>query len=204
MVAYPGGQTRVDQDGSPAGASSGKPYILSMGALALNKNVDGLLRVFSHCIHQYKLDINLVLTGNDFMGLPYWEALIQKLDLAARVSISGWVSEPEKEKLLQNAAMLWQFSWYEGFGFPVLEAASRGIPVLYSNRGALPEILESPEQQIDPEQEEAAAATAANAFRSPETLRRWRENGRKRAELFSWEKTSTALWDFICRQVPVI
>lgn len=43
-----------------------------------------------------------------------------------------------------------QFSWYEGLGLPVLEAAAGGIPDLYTNRGSVKEILQNPEQEIHP------------------------------------------------------
>jgi glycosyltransferase involved in cell wall biosynthesis len=166
-----------------------RPYILYLGALALNKNVDGLLRVFARCVHDHELDIDLILTGKDFCGASYWETLIDRLGIANRVRFAGWVSDSERESLLSNAMMLWQFSWYEGFGLPVLEAAARGIPVLCTNRSAVPEILRSPDQEVDPADEAAAAERAARALNSPETLEAWRERGLKRAAEFTWSRS---------------
>jgi glycosyltransferase involved in cell wall biosynthesis len=174
-----------------------RPYIYYLGALALNKNVDGMLRVFSNCIHKYGLDVEIVLTGKDFCGGSFWQRMIKDLRIEGRVHITGWISENEKEHLLANATMLWQFSWYEGFGLPVLEAASRGIPVLYTNRGAVPEILTNPEQEIDPSNEEDAASKAAQALRSPEMLETWKRLGLARASKFSWKRSAQKLLDWM-------
>lgn len=49
-------------------------------------------------------------------------------------------SEAELDALYRSAWLLLQPSQMEGYGLPVGEAASRGIPVLHSGRGALSEI----------------------------------------------------------------
>ena len=170
-----------------------RPYIIYLGALALNKNIDGMLRIFSLCVHQHHLDLDIILTGNDFCGRAFWQKLIRDLKIEDRVHLTGWISDNLREHLLNRASMLWHFSWYEGFGLPVLEAASRGIPALYTNRGAVPEILKDPEQEIDPADEEKAAAKAVQALRSQETLERWKRLGVARASEFSWEKSAQKL-----------
>jgi glycosyltransferase involved in cell wall biosynthesis len=191
-VIYPG----VTSPKKPSLISSHvrqRPYIYYLGSLALNKNVDGMLRIFSACVNQHGLDLDIVLTGKDFCGQNFWEQLIRVLHLEGRVHMTGWISDHDREDYLNHATMLWQFSWYEGFGLPVLEAASRGIPVLYSNRGALPEILNHSEQEIDPADEKAAIKRAVQALRSPITLERWQKIGLERSQLFSWEQSSQKL-----------
>jgi alpha-1,3-rhamnosyl/mannosyltransferase len=190
VVVYPG--TNIQPGSCVADlpvAPGATPYILYFGALALNKNVDGLLRIFARCIHDYRLDMNLILTGKNFCGPGFWQALVHRLGIAERVQFRGWVTDSEKEALLDGASMLWQFSWYEGFGLPVLEAAGRGIPVLCSNRGALPEIIQNSDQEVDPADEAAAAERAAAALKSPATLHAWRERGLKQAAEFTWPRS---------------
>jgi glycosyltransferase involved in cell wall biosynthesis len=152
-----------------------------------------MLRVFSACVNRHGLDIEMVLTGKDFCGQSFWDRLIRELNIEERVHITGWISDQERENYLNHATMLWQFSWYEGFGLPVLEAASRGIPVMYSNRGSLPEILNNPEQEVDPENENDAADKAAQALQSPDMLARWKRVGLQRSSGFSWDKSAQTL-----------
>jgi glycosyltransferase involved in cell wall biosynthesis len=191
-VIYPG--VTLPKELSPALPLAGqRPYVYYLGSLALNKNVDGMLRVFSACVNRHGLDIEMVLTGKDFCGQSFWDQLIRELNLEGRVHITGWIPDQERENYLNHATMLWQFSWYEGFGLPVLEAASRGIPALYSNRGSLPEILNNPEQEVDPENENEAADKAAQALQSPDTLARWKNIGLQRSIEFSWSKSAQRL-----------
>jgi len=192
LVLYPGVTTPKGPAPAPS-LPAGRPYIYYLGSLALNKNVDGLLRIFSACVNRHGLDLDLVLTGKDFCGQPFWDRLIQELHLDGRVHMTGWIPNRERERYLQHATMLWQFSWYEGFGLPILEAAIRGIPALYSNRGSLPEILDNPEQEIDPADEEQAVERAVLALQSPSHLERWRKNGLERASLFSWDESTRKL-----------
>jgi glycosyltransferase involved in cell wall biosynthesis len=189
FVLYPGctpmpGLTRDSTAPKPR-----HPYILYMGALARNKNVDGLIRIFARCVKDHGCDYDLVLTGRDFCGHEFWDDLIGSLGIRDRVRFAGWVSDEERGTLLAGAVMLWQFSWYEGFGLPVLEAAAAGVPVLCSNRASLQEILQNPEQEIDPDNEEDAAAKAAHALSSPRILEAWKQAGLLRAKAFSWERS---------------
>lgn len=189
-VVYPGNRPLSFQAPvQPVNPYGRRPYIYYLGALALNKNVDGMLRIFSRVVNSHHIDVDIILTGKDFCGKPFWEKMIQELKIEGRVHFTGRILDDDRDRLLQGALMLWQFSWYEGFGLPVLEAAGRGVPVLHTNRGAVPEILCNPEQSIDPADESGAAARAAAALSSPETLERWKKNGLVRATEFSWEKS---------------
>ncbi|MBN2038046.1 MAG: glycosyltransferase family 4 protein [Chitinispirillaceae bacterium] len=197
---YPSQNITVVYPGCPAHNASvtvqendrQRPFILSIGALAPNKNIDGIVRVFARCIKEHRLDYDLVLVGKDFCGQAYWRDLTASLDISNRVHFHHWVSNEKREYLLSRAVMLWQFSWYEGFGLPVLEAAARGTPVLYANRGSLAEILRNPDQEIDPAHEEQSALKAASVLQSPRTLETWKQHGLKRAALFSWERSIQA------------
>lgn len=180
-----------------------RPYICYLGSLAGNKNVDGMLRVFARCVHEYKIDYDMVLTGKDFYGKTFWSQLLDDLKIRERVHISGWVTEDERDAILTSASMLWHFSWYEGFGLPVLEAAARGIPVLHSNRGAITEVLRNPEQQIDPSNEKEAAAKAAVVLESEEIRRKWQTAGYERAKDFLWSNSAQKLIKWIDRHAQI-
>ncbi|MEW6673841.1 MAG: glycosyltransferase family 1 protein [Thermodesulfobacteriota bacterium] len=189
-VVYPGTNPNTPSASLHPFAPPGRRrYIYYLGSLAPSKNVDGMLRIFSRLIHAYHLDLDIVLTGKDFCGESFWTQLVRELKIEGRVHFTGWISDRDRDCLLDGALMLWQFSWYEGFGLPVLEAAGRGIPVMHTNRGSVPEILQNPEQQVDPSDEVEAAARAAAALSSAETLARWKRQGLSRAAGFTWEKS---------------
>ena len=196
VVVYAGAPEVTTQQARPRLAIK-RPYVFYIGGLSRHKNVDGMLRIFARCVHEHGLDYDIVLSGKDFRGQGYWECLVRELDIKSRVHLTGWISDDERNALLARARMLWQFSWYEGFGRPVLEAAAMGVAVLYTNRGAVHEILMNSAQEIDPANEAEAARKAAAALASEEILKEWGKRGRARALNFNWTESSRTLLNWI-------
>ena len=60
--------------------------------------------------------------------------------LAGQVDYVGYVPDDQRRALFEGASLLVLPSWHEGFGLPVLEAMTLGVPVVTSDRGALPEV----------------------------------------------------------------
>ena len=81
-------------------------------------------------------------------------------------------------------------SFYEGFGFPALEAMACGTVPIVSNRSSLPEVVGDIGAQIDPDD----SATLADALYRALTDSRWleanREAGLERARQFTWDHTA--------------
>jgi alpha-1,3-rhamnosyl/mannosyltransferase len=81
-------------------------------------------------------------------------------------------------------------SFYEGFGFPSLEAMACGTVPIVGNRSSLPEVVGEVGLQVDPE--DLAALTAAmHKVLSDEAWRLEQEQaGLRRAASFTWERTA--------------
>ncbi len=65
-----------------------------------------------------------------------------------------------------------------------------GVPVVASNRGALPEVVADAGILVDPEDEGALAEAVAGVRGNPELQARLVAAGRRRARLYSWEVTA--------------
>ena len=93
--------------------------------------------------------------------------------------------------------MLAYQSFVEGFGFPILEAMSLGVPVLTSSVGALKEVAEGSAVLVDP----LDVASIASGMRSLLTDTQLRmslvKSGKARVQNFSWEHFARALRDVI-------
>ena len=112
-------------------------YILFVGTIEPRKNILGLIEAFktsSLFFTHYSLLI---------VGKKGWkcESILDAIDATPNVRYLGYVEESEKQVLYTRASLFVYPSLYEGFGFPVLEALSHGVPVVTSNRSSLPEIV---------------------------------------------------------------
>ncbi len=60
--------------------------------------------------------------------------------LAGRVQLPGYITSEQREQLFKGALAFVMPSHTEGFGMPVVEAMTAGVPVIAADRGALPEV----------------------------------------------------------------
>ena len=103
---------------------------------------------------------------------------------------TGFLSDAQLGYVYRGAKFLIFPSLYEGFGLPPLEAMSFGLPVIASNRGSLPEILEDAPLWIDPESQEDMIEKMKMMLEDSELRMRCREKGMRLLDRYSWEKTA--------------
>ena len=84
-------------------------------------------------------------------------------------------------------------SLYEGFGIPILEAFSRGLPVLLSDRSCFPEIAGNAALYFDPENAGSTAEAVRRILAEPELRQELARRGNLRLKDFSWEKSALEL-----------
>jgi len=170
-------------------------FILYVGDLNWNKNVEGLLKAFSPTTSHQPPVTDLVLTGsafenNNLKELQEVKKLIKDLKLRDRVKLLGFVPKDDLVKLYNLALFYVQPSFWEGFGLPVLEAMKCGCPVLSSNKGSLPEVGGSAVEYFDPDKKGELADKIKALLKSRKKREKLAKKGLKQAEKFSWKKTA--------------
>ena len=105
----------------------------------------------------------------------------------------GWVDDASVHELVDGASVLAYPSLYEGFGFPPLEAMARGIPVVATATGALPEVLGGGALLVRPGDVAALAGALAEVLDSKDRSEALAAAGRKRAASFSWDACAAGL-----------
>jgi glycosyltransferase involved in cell wall biosynthesis len=156
------------------------PYVVAFSSTSPNKNLPRLLQAFALARRRDALWHDLVLIGH---GPPHAKN-------SEGVRFTGWLPDSRRDEVLGGADLLVFPSLYEGFGLPVLEAMSAGIPVLSSNRASLPEVGGDAVEYFDPENIDEMAAQLAALAADPALRFRMREKGLKRAATLTWEKTA--------------
>jgi glycosyltransferase involved in cell wall biosynthesis len=101
-----------------------------------NKGVRKLLEALALLPHDVRATL-VDASGSEAIG---WA---RKLGIADRLTVTGRVETEELVRLYRRATLVVVPSRYEGFGLPAAEAMACGTPVVATNAGALPEVIET-------------------------------------------------------------
>src|SRR3989338_8960270 len=104
-------------------------YILFIGTVELRKNLLGLIEAFEQLYnHKYSIfNLHLIITGSEGYGFEKIMARANASPCKDRIHFLGYIPPEEKPALYASADLFIFPSFYEGFGFPVLEAMSAGV-----------------------------------------------------------------------------
>ncbi len=170
-----------------------KTFILYVGKIDPLKNIEGLLLAF-HLLRQKNPEIYLVLAG------PLtWYGRFLRATWPHKEGIFwlDFVSNELLESLYEKAQFLILPSFYEGFGLPLLEAMSRGLPTVVSNKGALPEIGGEASIYFDPYDYKDIANKIEEILFSPLLKKSLKEKGIIRSKTFSWKECVNKTLTFV-------
>ena len=167
-------------------------YLLVVGQNAPSKNHPLILEAFAKA--NLPQDVSLVLVQRlyqrgrwGFSGEPELAKKARQLGILDRVVWLERVTDADVVHLFQGALGLVQFSKFEGFGMPVLEAIACGTPVVASDIAPLVEVLGGAalHAHLDvPSLADALRRLATN----PALEADLRGRGLERARAFSWER----------------
>jgi glycosyltransferase involved in cell wall biosynthesis len=167
-------------------------YFLSVGRLEPRKNHATLLRAWAKLPPPRP---HLVIVGQRHFQYKEVFEVIRFLDLERDVLILEEVPDVQLPAIYRHARGFIYCSWAEGFGMPVLEAMSSGIPVISSSNTALSEVCADASLAIDPRN----ADEIADAVRSLNQNSGLREDlirrGFARAEQFTWDRSAEIVRD---------
>ena len=189
-------------EGDPAEAARGigdlgsappsrEKVILNVGAIQKRKNIARLVEAFETLAPPWQL----VLAGSHGYGAGEILARIENSPARDRIRVTGYVSAPDLAGWYARAAVFAFPSLDEGFGMPVLEAMAAGVPVIASNRSALPEVAGDAAMLVDPDDTEALRQALLELTLNVDLCRELVRRGTARARMFTWEKAVRETWD---------
>jgi glycosyltransferase involved in cell wall biosynthesis len=179
-----------------------REYILFVGTFEPRKNIYGLLRAYRELITRLPDAPPIVLVGRRGWLFDETMANIRTLELGGRVVWREDISDEQLPVVYNGAAALVMPSFYEGFGFPALEAMACGTVPIVSNRSSLPEVVGEVGLQVDPDDITGLAAAMQQALTDSEWRERMRTAGIERAKTFTWQNTAAvvkAVYEAVCR-----
>jgi len=168
-------------------------YLLSVGTIEPRKNLAGLLRAYGQLDEALRRRYPLVIAGSYGWNSDSLMAEIRRLRLSGEIIYLDYVPEHDLPLIYAGATAFCYFSFYEGFGLPVLEAMSSGVPVVCAKASALPELVADASLQVDPHDDLAMAGALQRALEDSA----WREEaggrGRARSREYTWTRTCQRL-----------
>ena len=198
-------------DWTPRAAAPKDGYVLFFSTLEPRKNVGGLLDAWEQLIagrakggHYRSDDIarrlqpsvpELVLAGRATADAQPWLDRINRAPLRGHVRHIGYVDADKRRALYEGACVLVQPSFDEGFGMPVLEAMSLGVPVVAASRGSLPEVLGGAGLLVDPDRPAEIARAIARLLDDEALASTCAARGIARAREYRWNDTAHRVYD---------
>jgi len=119
--------------------------------------------------------------------------VIRALDLQKSVLELGEVSEEELSLAYRVASVLLYPSFHEGFGRPVAEAMTAGLPVVASTGGSIPEITSGAAALYDPLDVEGMARRVVELAASPTLREEMAHAGQEASKRFTWSAHGQAV-----------
>jgi len=172
------------------GLKRDEKFFLNVGTIQVRKNVANIILAIKRLP-----ELRLVLAGGDGFGAEGIISLMGREAMTGRVIRLGHTSIERLSLLYSTATGLVFPSLEEGFGFPILEAMSYGLPVITSCCSSMPEVAGDAALFVDPRDvtkiSEAMRRLAYDNVLADDLRRR----GKQRAGLFTWEKCARETWE---------
>lgn len=166
MVGVPTAHVRTVSPGiDPARPAKGPrpgdpPALLCVGSVIPRKGQDVLIRALAQLKN---VAWNCVCVGS-LTRAPAYAAAVQdevwKYNLSDRVSFIGESTSSALDKLYDGSSLFVLPSHYEGYGIALTEAAARGLPIISTTGGAIPDTIPSEVGVLVPPADHDALAKA--------------------------------------------
>ncbi|MFC1618052.1 glycosyltransferase family 4 protein [Patescibacteria group bacterium] len=166
-------------------------FVLFFGTLEPRKNVLGVFSAFTRLKESGKIKgYKLVIAGSPgWLDRQFWSE-VNRSDWKKDIQHIGFVEQADKLALFSLADVFVFPSFYEGFGFPPLEAMSVGTPVITSSISSLPEVVGDAALLVNPYNHAEIAKALEELLEDDELRRQLIKRGWQRTANFSWQQTA--------------
>jgi len=166
---------------------SSSPGLLHVGH-SRYKNVEAVIQALAILKRDFGMSCELITVGLDFT--PKQKRLVDLLGVKKFIVTLNHVPIDDLVGIYNLADVLVFPSFYEGFGWPPLEAMACGTPVVTSNVGSLPEVVGDAAIMGHLLDYQGIAAAIYAVLTNSELRSGLISKGLKRASRFTWEKTA--------------
>lgn len=172
-----------------------QPFLLFVGTIEPRKNLVNVLKALARLKESKDFSGQLAIAGMKGWLSEDIEMTIETLRLKENVIFLGYVTD-EELRYLYNMAEVFLFpSFYEGFGFPILEAFCCGAAVVTSNVSSCPEVAGDAALLVNPSSPQALAEAISKILKDASLKASLQQKALRRARDFSFLKTAQETWN---------
>ncbi len=167
-------------------------FILYLGTIEPRKNITGIIHAYEIMQDKNKdlADYKLIIAGKQGWKNKNIIKIWQKSKYKNKIKFLDYIPDKDKVYLYNSACLFIYPSFYEGFGFPPLEAMACGVPVVTSFISSLPEVVGNAAIIIDPYNINQIAMAMKQILTNPDLKNSLIKKGLAQASQFSWENTA--------------
>jgi len=174
-------------------------FILYLGTLQPRKNIVALLEAYNLARPEME-EMKLVIAGGKGHNFDKnIEKFIKKYKLEKNIIMPGFIDEEDKAAVMKAAQLFVFPSFYEGFGIPILEAMSAGVPVIASDIPPHREIAGKAVLFFNPNIPGELSQKISEIMNSSVLRENLAAEGLKQAEKFSWKRTAEKMAEIFKR-----
>ena len=177
--------------------TEGRPYFLFVGSLHPRKNVQRLINAYQSIVSP---EADLVIVGGTM-----WKG--HQITLGAQnkesIHLLGYLNRETLGRIMGSALALTYVPYFEGFGIPMVEAMSCGIPILAANATCLPEIAGEAAIYCNPFDENDIKNGLIRIMENSSLCRELSEKGLQRAKKYDWDQSAQKSWEILLTTVNI-
>lgn len=184
------------------GSGSETLHVLSVGSITPRKGFDILLAALAPLADMpWTLSIAGDLSRDEQAPLKLKQDIV-RFGFEARVHLLGVVDDAHLEALYRTADVFVLASWFEGYGMAYAEALARGLPVIGTTGGAIPDTVPADAGILVPPGDIESLTQALRSVMQDTALRASLSQGAQQAAALqpSWEQSVDRFAEILSRQ----
>lgn len=189
--------TETEQDEVRKKYSDGQHYYIYVGTISRRKNLSNILLAFDSFKQATSSKVKMICVGERYWWGNELRNIYDNMHHRNDVVFLGHIESNELSRLMASSIALVYPSLFEGFGIPILEAFQAETAVITANVTSMPEVAGDAALLVDPLSADEIASAMRRLYEDDNLRSTLIEAGRKRRDLFSWDRTARLLYDSI-------
>ncbi|NBC84468.1 MAG: glycosyltransferase [Bacteroidetes bacterium] len=181
--------------------SAGCPYFVFVGLIHPRKNLKNILLAFEEFKKATTNNFKFVVVGEKKWWAEDLDRAYQSMEYKDDVVFLGRLHIKELQHVLASAFSLVYTSYFEGFGIPILEAMTCGVPVITSELTSMPEVGGNAAMYANPFSISSISQKMLELYNNNTVRKQMIADGFIQSKQFSWDRTAELLWESIEKMI---